>query len=97
MIVALHQANGGRIIFDCYRERLFDKKRILQSARYLRNGAAWLAFSDAKKGVSLMEEMEEIEPEYETEYEVESSQLSFGLPLLAALVMSICAFMYYKK
>jgi hypothetical protein len=29
LVVALQDPKGGRIIFDCYRERLFDKKRIL--------------------------------------------------------------------
>jgi len=46
LVVALEEANGGRIIFDCFRERLFDKQRLLQSARYLKNGAAWLTFSE---------------------------------------------------
>lgn len=54
MVVALQQENGGRLIFDCYRERLFDSARILQSDRYMKNGAAWLSFSEStKKVVSL--------------------------------------------
>lgn len=46
LVVAQQKDDGGRIIFDCYRERLFDSSRILQSSRYLKNGAAWLAFSE---------------------------------------------------
>jgi hypothetical protein len=29
LVVALQEVNGGRVIFDCFRERLFDKNRIL--------------------------------------------------------------------
>jgi len=29
LVVALQEATGGRVIFDCFRERLFDKNRIL--------------------------------------------------------------------
>jgi hypothetical protein len=29
LIVALQEEDGGRVIFDCFRERLFDSSRIL--------------------------------------------------------------------
>lgn len=45
MIVAYQNQNGGRMILDCYRERLFNTKQILSNQRFLKNGAAWLSFS----------------------------------------------------
>lgn len=45
MIVVYQDKNGGRIILDCYRERLFNNVQILSNQRFLKNGAAWLSFS----------------------------------------------------
>lgn len=89
LVVALQDADGGRVIFDCFRERLFDSTRILQSARYLKNGAAWLAFSEkAKKTVSLFGL---------TVPETYSSSFLIGLPSLVFVAMTIGGFIYYKK
>jgi len=45
MIVVYQNANGGRMLLDCYRERLFQTSQILTNQRFLKNGAAWLGFS----------------------------------------------------
>ena len=89
MVVALEDASGGRIIFDCYRERLFDAKRILQSARYLKNGAAWLAFSEGKATPRAL--LAYNEPE------AASSQSYVGVSSLAIIVLGICVLMYYRR
>jgi hypothetical protein len=89
LVVALQDVDGGRVIFDCFRERLFDSTRILQSARYLKNGAAWLAFSEkAKTDLALMGL---------TEPETSSSSFFVGLPTLVIIAMTIAGFAYYKK
>lgn len=45
MIAVYQNENGGRMILDCYRERLFQTAQILTNQRFLKNGAAWLSFS----------------------------------------------------
>lgn len=45
LIVAYQAENGGRMIIDCFRERLFNDAQLVNSQRFLKNGAAWLTFS----------------------------------------------------
>jgi len=89
LVVALQDVDGGRVIFDCFRERLFDSTRILQSARYLKNGAAWLAFSEkAKKGGILVGLAELV---------TSTSSFFTSLPSLVIMAAGISGFVYYKK